>query len=59
MHKDDDLFELSGNRDVYNGWSVEDIHAAHDGALGYVEFGNGHTAWEGASAAAPATSTSG
>ena len=49
VHKDDDLFELSGNRDVYKGWCVEDIHAAHDGALGYVEFGNGHTAWEGAS----------
>ena len=49
VHKDDDLFELSGNREVYDGWCVEDIHAAHNGALGYVEFGNGHTAWEGAS----------
>ena len=49
MRKDDDLFELSGDRGVYKGWCVEDIHAAQDGALGYVEFGNGHTAWEGAS----------
>lgn len=47
LHKDDDLFELSGSRDVYAGWSVEDIHAARDGKLGYVEFGNGHIAWEG------------
>jgi type III restriction enzyme len=49
LRKDDDLFELSGGRDVYMGWAVEDIHATHDGALGYVEFGNGHRAWEGAS----------
>lgn len=49
LRKDDDLFDLSGRREVYNGWSVEDIHAAQDGTLGYVEFGNGHTAWEGAS----------
>ena len=45
LRKDDDLFELSGSRDVYKGWVVEDIHAPADGALGYVEFGNGHTAW--------------
>ena len=49
LRKDDDVFELSGGRDVYKGWAVEDIHAAQNGALGYVEFGNGHTAWEGTS----------
>ena len=27
LHKDDDLFELSGGRDVYQGWVVEDILA--------------------------------
>ena len=60
LRKDDDLFELSGERDVYQGWTVEDIHAAHDGALGYVEFGNGRTVAGGASSsAAPTTSTSG
>ena len=49
LHKDDDLFELSGSRDVYEGWQVEDIRAPQDGALGYVEFGNGHVAREGPS----------
>ncbi len=37
LHKDDDLYEISGERGVYSGWSVEDIHAD----LGAVEFGNG------------------
>ncbi len=37
LHKDDDLFELSGNRGVYQGWVVEDIHADP----GVVEFANG------------------
>jgi type III restriction enzyme len=37
LRKDDDLFELSGKRDLYRGWRVEDIHAD----LGLVEFGNG------------------
>lgn len=37
LRKDDDLYELSGRRDLYRGWSVEDIHADR----GLVEFGNG------------------
>jgi type III restriction enzyme len=37
LRKDDDLFELSGSRDIYHGWFVEDIHS--DRAL--VEFSNG------------------
>lgn len=47
LRKDSDLFELSGGRDVYRGWSVEDIHAARDGAPGFVEFGNGVRVDEG------------
>lgn len=38
IRKDDDLFQISGRRDVYQGWTVEDIHA---GDLQLVEFGNG------------------
>lgn len=52
LRKDDDLFELSGERDAYKGWAVEDIHAGRDGATGYVEFGNGRTAREGAKGSA-------
>jgi type III restriction enzyme len=37
LRKDDDLFELSGQREIYRGWTVEDIRAD----LGLVEFGNG------------------
>lgn len=37
LRKDDDLFEHSGNRGVYQGWVVEDIHADS----GVVEFVNG------------------
>ncbi len=37
LRKDDDLFELSGSRGVYQGWQVEDIHSDR----GLVEFGNG------------------
>jgi type III restriction enzyme len=48
--KDADLFELSGGREVYRGWSVEDIHAARDGAPGFVEFGNGVHVHEGVAA---------
>lgn len=40
LRKDDDLFDLSNGRSVYQGWSVEDIHVAQDGAPGYVEFSN-------------------
>ncbi len=45
LRKDDDLFELSGHRELYRGWCVEDIHA--DRAV--VEFGNGRTVSVGAS----------
>jgi type III restriction enzyme len=41
LRKDDDLFDLSGGREPYRGWTVEDIHTARDGAPGLVEFGNG------------------
>jgi len=37
LRKDADLFDLSGGRDLYRGWTVEDIHAD----VGLVEFGNG------------------
>lgn len=45
LRKDDDLFELSGRRDLYQGWSVEDIHAD----AGVVEFGNGRKVAAGSS----------
>jgi len=48
LHKDDDLFEISGNRDIYQGWIVEDIHADK----GVVEFGNGQVVPLGASSSA-------
>ena len=38
IRKDDDLFEVSGDRSVYRGWTVEEIHA---GDVRLVEFGNG------------------
>ncbi|MGK2877848.1 MAG: DEAD/DEAH box helicase family protein [Solirubrobacterales bacterium] len=47
LHKDDDLYKLSGNRKVYKGWVVEEIHAPQDGRPGFVEFGNGTTVAEG------------
>ena len=47
LRKDMDLFEESGQRGVYQGWSVEDIHAGQDGERGYVEFGNGTHVHEG------------
>jgi type III restriction enzyme len=47
LRKDDDLYELSGNRSVYAGWMIEDIHAEHDGKSGEVEFSNGRKVREG------------
>lgn len=47
LRKDDDLFEFSGGRSVYQGWSVEDIHAGQDGRPGVVEFSNGRQVIEG------------
>jgi len=48
LHKDDDLYEVSGGRDIYRGWIVEDIHAD----TGVVEFGNGQVVALGASSSA-------
>ncbi len=47
LRKNDDLFELSGERSVYAGWSIEDINAAQDGNPGFVEFSNGRRVREG------------
>lgn len=47
VRKDMDLFDESGQRDVYQGWAVEDIHAGQDGERGYVEFVNGTRIHEG------------
>lgn len=41
LRKDMDLYEESGQRSVYRGWTIEDIHAGQDGQPGYVEFSNG------------------
>lgn len=49
LRKDEDLFTVSGDREIYRGWAVEDIHAATDGAVGNVEFGNGQRVSEGTS----------
>ena len=38
IRKNDDFFAISGNRSVYQGWTVEDIHA---GDTRLVEFSNG------------------
>lgn len=38
VSRNDDLYAMSGNRSVYQGWTVEDIHA---GDVRLVEFGNG------------------
>lgn len=48
LHKDDDLYELSGKRSVYQGWSIEDIHAGQNGQPGLVEFSNHRKVREGA-----------
>lgn len=48
FRKDVDLFDLSGGREVYRGWTVEDIHASRDGKPGFVEFSNGVHVGEGA-----------
>lgn len=47
LRKDMDLHEESGHRSIYEGWMVEDIHAAKDGRSGYVEFSNGRQVREG------------
>ena len=47
LRKDMDLYEESGQRSVYKGWMIEDIHRSHDGQPGYVEFSNGRRVREG------------
>lgn len=47
LRKDMDLFDESGQRGVYQGWTVEDIHSGQGGERGYVEFGNGTHVHEG------------
>lgn len=47
LRKDMDVYEESGQRSVYQGWMVEDIHAGRDGRPGYVEFSNGRHVREG------------
>jgi type III restriction enzyme len=47
LRKDDDLYEVSGKREVYHGWLVEDIHAPSESGPGFIEFGNGIQAFEG------------
>lgn len=45
--KDMDLYEESGQRSIYQGWMIEDIHVWQDGQPGFVEFGNGRHVREG------------
>lgn len=52
LRKDDDLYELSGERDLYRGWSVEDIHVGQNGESGVVEFSNGRRVREAAGSTA-------
>jgi type III restriction enzyme len=47
LSMDVDLFDLSGDRSVYRGWCVEDIHLGKDGEPGFVEFSNGRVVREG------------
>lgn len=48
IRKDDDLYSLSGNRSVYQGWTVEGIYA---GDARLIEFGNGRKVLETRSSA--------
>lgn len=47
LRKDMDLYEESGQRSIYQGWMIEDIHAGQDGQPGYVEFSDGRKVREG------------
>lgn len=47
LRKDMDLFEESGQRSIYQGWMIEDIHAGQSGRPGYIEFSNGRHVQEG------------
>ncbi|MGY1592262.1 DEAD/DEAH box helicase family protein [Geodermatophilus sp. SYSU D00708] len=47
LRKDMDLYEASGQRSIYQGWMIEDIHTGQDGRPGHVEFSNGRRVREG------------
>lgn len=47
LRKDMDLYEESGERTIYRGWMIEDIHVGQDGQPGLVEFSNGRKIREG------------
>ena len=47
LRKDMDLYDESGQRSIYQGWMIEDIHAGQDGRPGFVEFSNGRRVREG------------
>jgi len=47
LRKNLDLYEESGQRSIYQGWMIEDIHAGQDGQPGFVEFSNGRRVREG------------
>jgi type III restriction enzyme len=47
LRKDMDLYEESGQRSIYQGWMIEDIHAGQDGQPGHLEFSNGRKVREG------------
>ncbi len=47
LRRDDDLFELSGHREIYDGWVVEDILADK----GIVQFANGRNIAAGSTSA--------
>lgn len=47
LRKDLDLYEESGRRSVYQGWTIEDIHVGREGHPGFVEFSNGRKVREG------------
>lgn len=54
LHKDDDLYEVSEGRSVYQNWRIEDIHVGQDGSPGIVEFSNGTRVREGSPAGSDA-----
>lgn len=47
LRKDADLYEESGERSIYRGWLIEDIHVGQDGQPGFIEFSNGRKVREG------------
>ncbi|OBG34920.1 DEAD/DEAH box helicase family protein [Mycolicibacter heraklionensis] len=47
LRKDMDLYKESGQRSVYQGWTIEDIHVGQDSQPGIVEFSDGRKVREG------------